>query len=161
MSGGSPPGPSLKSTALAHPPLRWETPGPERGGPRVACCKDHHQLTASAPAQSAVLEGGQGSCTQKQGPWSHACEPRCQPAPLGPSQASLQLPALPEILRLPWLETCPSGHCPSLPVCPCPRPLFALCLCLSSAWRTRRLNSGLRGPPYILGDPSLMMFAKT
>ena len=65
-------GPNLKSTALAHPPLRWETPGPERGGPRVACCKGHHQLTASAPAQSAVLEEGAGELHAETG----AMEPR-------------------------------------------------------------------------------------
>ena len=54
-------------------------------------------------------------------------------------------------------------HAPlvAAPACPCalvPPPLPFAPLCLSSAWRTWGLNPGLRGPPYVLGNPSLMMF---
>ena len=144
-------GPSLKSTALAHPPLRWEAPGSERGGPRVACCKGHHQLTTSALTPSArlfwgVLAWGQGSRTQQQEPRSHVCEPRCQQgalgAILGPSPAS-------SVARNPLASLAGDASLRSLPqpahVPSSPPPLPFVSLCLSSAWRTRGLNPGLRG----------------
>ena len=94
----------------------------------MACCKGHHQLTASAPAPSARLflghlsRGGRGAARSNRSPGATRASPGASRAPLGLFQASLQLPASPEILRLLWLETRPSGRCPSLPVCPRPTP---------------------------------------
>lgn len=158
-------GPSLKSTALAHPLLRWETPGPERGGPRVACCKGHHQLTAFAPAPSARLflghlsRGGRGAARSNRSPG--ATHVRAQvPAGL-PRGCSRPLSSFQH--RQKSSGSLGGRHAPlaSAPACPCalvPTPSSLAPLCLSSAWRMWGLNPGLRGPPYVPGNPSLMMF---
>lgn len=155
-----PPGPSLKSTALAHPPLRWGDPRPRRGRAPGGLLQRPSPANRLCPGPECRLRGGRGAARRNRGPGPRVPGPGASQLPWGHPGASLQLPALPRNPQASLAGDVPLWSCPSLPVCPCPRPLF-LCVSASPLLGGRRLNSGLRVHPYVLGDPSLMMFAKT
>ena len=115
--------------SLGGPALSWIT-DPSLPG-REGRLQAEKRQVAEAGWKPPALQGrarpgmGRDTITQGQGlpsPGATRASPGASRAPSGLFQASLQLPASPEILRLLCLETRPSGRCPSLPVCPRPTP---------------------------------------
>lgn len=128
-------GPQSEKHSSGPPPLRWETPGPEEEGPS-GLLQRPSPANRLCPGPECRLRRGRGAARRNRGPGATRTEPRCQPAPLGaiPRPLSSFRPCQKSSGFLGWRRA-PLVTAPACPVCPCPRPLFALCLCLSSAWR--------------------------